>query len=241
MVTEGEASYRLGVPGQPKISEEICIERDLRLARLTGAQYHVQHLSTGEGLKSVERFKREGVEVSCEVTPHHLLFSHEDIQFHDTSYKMNPPLRDEADRRSLIDGLAEGIIDVIATDHAPHAGFEKRKAFNRAPFGIIGLETALVSLYDRLIESGELGWDRLVDAFSTAPRELLGRPTVEIVEGNTADVILFDPEATTTIDRDYLESKSTNTPFLDETLNGSVELVLRADRILLDRNGRLES
>jgi dihydroorotase len=240
VVTEGEASYRLGVPGQPAISEEVCIERDLRLARLTGARYHVQHLSTAEGLRSIERFKQEGVEVTCEVTPHHLLFSHEDLETHNTAYKMNPPLRSDADRQALVEGLADGVVDAIATDHAPHAEFEKRKDFNSAPFGIIGLETALVSLFDRLIQPGELSWGRLVDAFSRRPRQLLDRPDATVKEGNEANLVLFNPSSTTTVDRAFLRSKCSNTPFLDETLDGRVEVVVKSDQILLDRNDKLD-
>jgi len=238
-VTEGEASYRLGIPGQPRISEEICIERDLRLARLTGSRYHVQHLSTADGLRSIKRFKADGVNVTCEVTPHHLLFSYEDLERHDTSLKMNPPLRSESDRKALIEGLNEGTIDVIATDHAPHASFEKRRDFNSAPFGITGLETALPSLYDRLITENALDWPTLVDAFSRKPRELLGLPSATIREGNEAELVLFDPEERTPVNRNFLRSKSTNTPFLDESLSGSVELVIRGDEVLLDRQDRI--
>ncbi|MFB6344445.1 MAG: dihydroorotase [bacterium] len=238
-VTEGEASYRLGLAGQPSISEEICIDRDLRLSRLTGVHYHVQHLSTKEGLRSIRRFKQEGESVSCEVTPHHLLFSYEDLDGHDTSLKMNPPLRGEEDREALIDGLKDGTIDAIATDHAPHAGFEKRKDFNSAPFGITGLETALISLYDRLISPGKLGWDTIVRAFSEAPRDLLDRPSVLIEEGNSAGFMLFDPEGVTDVNLDFLRSKSSNTPFIDESLNGRIELVVHGEDVLLDRDDQL--
>lgn len=239
-VTEGPVSYRLGLPGQPRISEEICIERDLRLARLTGARYHVQHLSTADGLESVCRFRDQDVDVTCEVTPHHLLFSYEDLDGHDTSLKMNPPLRREKDRQTLIEGLAEGNIDVLATDHAPHAGYEKRRDFNSAPFGITGLETALVSLYDRLISSGKLGWNRIVETFSRNPRELIGRDPVTIEEGSKVNLVLFDPDSETHFNRDFFQSKSMNSPFLDETLQGEVTLVLRGDEVLLDRHDRLQ-
>lgn len=241
VVTEGEASYRLGLSGQPAISEEICIDRDLRLSRLTGVHYHVQHLSTEEGLESIRRFKNEGGRVTCEVTPHHLLFSQDDLQSHDTSLKMNPPLREESDREALIEGLRDGTIDAIATDHAPHAEFEKRKDFSSAPFGITGLETALLSLHDRLISEGELGWDTLVEAFSENPRDILDRPSVAIEEDNPAEFLLFDPGGSTQIDREFLRSKSTNTPFLGKSLQGRIELVVREEDVLLDRDGHLTS
>jgi dihydroorotase len=238
-VTEGPASYRLGLPSQPKISEEICVDRDLRLARLTGARYHVQHLSTAEGLRSVDRFREEGVRVSCEVTPHHLLFSCEDLEEHDTSLKMNPPLRSEEDRRALVEGLERGKIDAIATDHAPHAGFEKRQDFNTAPFGITGLETALVSLYDRLIQEDRLSWSTLAETFSRRPRELIGLSPVEIEEGNSAEFVLFDPDSETRVNEDFLRSKSNNTPFFGETLDGEIQVVVRESDVLLDRQDDL--
>lgn len=239
VVTEGEASYRLGLSGQPAISEEICIDRDLRLSRLTGVHYHAQHVSTAEGVESIRRFKNEGDRVTCEVTPHHLLFSQEDLQSHDTALKMNPPLREDSDRSALLEGLKDGTIDAIATDHAPHAGFEKRKDFSSAPFGITGLETALLSLYDELISEGKLGWDTLVETFSENPRDILGRPSVLIEENNPAEFLLFDPGESTDITREYLRSKSTNTPYLGETLEGRIELVVRGEDVLLDREGAL--
>jgi dihydroorotase len=186
-------------------------------------------------MRSIDRFKAEGVDVTCEVTPHHLLFTHDDLEYHDTSLKMNPPLRGEDDRNALIDGLRDGIIDVIATDHAPHAGFEKRKDFNSAPFGITGLETALPSLFDRLIDQDELGWGTVVETFSRAPRDILSLPDVEITEGNRAELVLFDPDGTTEVTREFMRSKSNNTPFLDEKLSGRIEFVLRNDEVLLDR------
>lgn len=240
VVTEGEASYRLGLSGQPAVSEEICIDRDLRLSQLTGVHYHAQHLSTEEGLRSIRRFKNEGQPVTCEVTPHHLIFSQDDLETHDTSLKMNPPLREESDREALIEGLEDGTIDAIVTDHAPHAGFEKRKDFSSAPFGITGLETALPSLYDRLISEGNLGWDTLVETFSENPREILDRTSVSIEEGSPAEFLLFDPEQTTDVNRDFIRSKSTNTPFLGETLQGRVEFVFRHGDVLLDRRQRLD-
>ncbi len=232
-VNEGPVSYRLGVPGRPAVSEEICIERDLRLAELTGARYHVQHLSTAGGLRSVRRFRERGAAVSCEVTPHHLIFSEEALEEHDTNLKMNPPLRREEDRARLVDALEAGDIDCIATDHAPHPAFEKRQALNHAPFGILGLETALPSLYTHLIREGDLSWGSVVRAFSAEPRRLLGRRPVALESENRAELVVFDPEATVTVDRDFLRSKSTNTPFLGEDLQGRVDAVMRDGRWLL--------
>lgn len=236
-VNEGPVSYRLGVPGRPAVSEEICIERDLRLAELTGARYHVQHLSTAGGLRSVRRFRERGVEVTCEVTPHHLIFSDDALESHDTNLKMNPPLRREEDRARLVEALEAGTIDCLATDHAPHPAFEKRQAFNHAPFGILGLETALPALHTHLIREGEVSWGSVVRAFSVEPRRVLGRRPVALEPDHPAELVVFDPEATVTVDRDFLRSKSVNTPFFGQELHGNVRRVMREGNWLLDGSG----
>jgi len=237
-VNEGPVSYRLGLPGRPAVSEEICLERDLRLAELTGARYHAQHLSTAGGLRSVQRFRERGVQVTCEVTPHHLIFSQKALRKHDPNLKMNPPLRREEDRIRLAEGLEAGTVDCIATDHAPHPAFEKRQDINHAPFGILGLETALPSLYTHLIREGELSWGTVVRAFSAEPRRLLGRDPVALEAGATAELIVFDPHATVTVDREYLCSKSTNTPFFGRELRGDVRRVMYRGRWLRKGAGK---
>ncbi len=241
VVNEGRASYRLGLPGQPAVSEEICLERDLRLAQFTDASLHVHHMTTGEGVQLVRQFKEKGVDVTCEVTPHHLIFSSDDITQHNTQYKMNPPLRRPEDCERLLEGLKQGVVDCIATDHAPHARFEKRHDFMQAPFGILGLEVALLSLYTYLIEPGELDWGTLVRAFSTRPRSLLGRPELRFETGQAPDFLLFDTESTTSVDESYLRSKSSNTPFLNTEMDGSIELVVKRGEVLLDRTTGGES
>lgn len=225
-VNEGPVSERLGVPGRPAVSEEICIERDLRLAEVTGARYHVQHLSTAEGLQSVRRF-RDRANVSCEVTPHHLIFSEDALEDHDTNLKMNPPLRREEDRHRLVEALEAGTIDCIATDHAPHSASAKRRDLNSAPFGILGLETALVALHTYLIREGDLSWGTVARAFSARPRRRLGLEVVSIEPDRPAEIVVFDPDVTITVDRDFLRSKSTNTPFWQTDLEGNVERVFR--------------
>lgn len=235
-MNEGPHSYRLGIPGIPACSEEICIERDLRLAQYTGSHIHIQHVSTARGLDIVRRFKEEGASVTCEVTPHHLLFSDTDIQDYNTHLKMNPPLRTAEDKAALLEGLKQGWIDVIATDHAPHTAFEKNLDFTSAPFGIIGLETALLSLFTHFVLPGHLGWDVIARRFSSEPRRILNREPADIAPGRQADFIVFDPHGQTLIDTSYLRSKSRNTPFLDHTLKGRIEKVILGPDILLDRS-----
>ena len=231
-MNEGVRSYQLGLPGIPACSEEISIARDLELARLAGARIHIQHVSTARGLDIIRRAKNDGIRVTCEVTPHHLLLSEHDITDYDTNFKMNPPLRTAADREALLSGLLDGSIDALATDHAPHAAFEKNLDFASAPFGITGLETALPSLFDRLIRPGRLPWDVLVRAFSQTPRRILGLEAPEFREGALADFLVFDPDATTHFTADTMASKSRNTPFLDQALAGAVVQVVCDGKLL---------
>jgi dihydroorotase len=162
------------------------------------------------------------------------MFSQEDIGDYDTNYKMNPPLRTKEDNALLLQGLIDGWFDVIATDHAPHTPFEKRQDFASAPFGITGLETALVSLYDRFISKGTFGWDVIVKRYSAEPRRIMKLQPVPIIEGGIADFILFNPARSTTFSRDFMKSKSINTPFIDQTLQGMVERVMyRGEELLM--------
>jgi dihydroorotase len=210
----------------------LCIARDIQIARYTGAHLHIQHVTTALGMEIIRRAKNDGVKVTCEVAPHHLIFTHEDVGDYDTRYKMNPPLRTPEDNAALLEGLKEGVFDVIATDHAPHTETEKNSDFASAPFGITGLETALPSLYDRFIRKGELGWDVIVKRYSSVPRELIGLKPVPVVEEGVAEFIVFDPEASTTFCREFMKSKSVNTPFLDQTLQGRVECVVKDGTLL---------
>ncbi|MEM6910789.1 MAG: dihydroorotase [Verrucomicrobiota bacterium] len=235
-MNEGRVSYKLGLPGIPGCAEEICIARDCRMAKYTGARLHLQHISTADGVETIRRYKREGVPVTCEVTPHHLIFSEEDIGDFDTAYKMYPPLRTKADNAVLLEALEDGTIDVLVSDHAPHTDFEKRCSFDEAPFGITGLETALIALYHHFIDLGLLGWDTLVRAYSAAPRRILGLHETAIEPGMLANLVVFDPEGETQFTTEYFRSKSRNTPFLDKTLKGRIDLVMRGKEVLLDRS-----
>ncbi|BCU75441.1 dihydroorotase [Luteolibacter sp. LG18] len=235
-LNEGVVSYRLGIKGTPAAAEEIIIDRDIRLAHAAGAHIHIQHVSSKVGMETIRWWKQRGdVKVTAEVAPHHLLFTEEDIGDFDTHYKMNPPLRTKADTEALLQGLIEGVFDLIATDHAPHTPFEKSQDFVSAPNGITGLETALVSLYHYFVATGKFGWDLVVKRYSAEPRRMMGLEPVPVEEGKPADFILFDTEAETTFSLDFMRSKSRNTPFLDKTLKGRVDLVVLGDQVLLER------
>jgi dihydroorotase len=232
----GAMSYRLGIKGSPACAEEIIIDRDIRLAHATGAHIHIQHVSSKLGMETIRWWKQRGdVRVTAEVAPHHLLFTDEDIGDFDTHYKMNPPLRTRADNDALLEGLLDGTFDLIATDHAPHTPFEKSQDFVTAPNGITGLDTALVSLHHYFVATGKFGWDLVVKRYSAEPRRFMGLPAVSIEPGQPVNLVLFDPDKETTFTKDFMKSKSQNTPFLDKSLRGHVALVALGDQILLDR------
>lgn len=234
-LNEGVVSYRLGIQGSPACAEEIIIDRDIRLAHATGAHIHIQHVSSEIGMETIRWWKQRGAKVTAEVSPHHLLFCDEDIGDYDTHYKMNPPLRTKADNAALLQGLKDGVFDLIATDHAPHTPFEKSQDFVSAPNGITALDTALVSLYHYFVATGEFGWDLVIKRYSAEPRRLMGLEPAVIEEGKPADFILFNPDANSTFTREFMKSRSQNTPFLDKTLNGRVDLVVLGDEVLLER------
>ena len=235
-LNEGPVSYRLGIQGTPALAEEICMDRDIRLAHAIGATLHIQHVSSAIGMETIRWWRDErGAKVSGEVSPHHLMFADEDIGDYDTHYKMNPPLRTREDNAALLQGLKDGVFRIIATDHAPHTDFEKSQAFVDAPNGITGLDTALVSLHDRFIVTGEFGWDLIVKRYSAEPRRMMRIEVAEVSEGKSADLIVFDPDKETTFTKEFMKSRSSNTPFLDKKLKGSVEMVVLGDEILLER------
>ena len=234
-LNEGVVSHRLGIQGTPACSEEICMDRDIRLAHAAGARLHIQHVSSKIGMETIRWWKGMGAKVTAEVSPHHLLFNEEDIGDYDTHYKMNPPLRTAEDNKALLEGLKEGVFDIIATDHAPHTPFEKAQDFVTAPNGITGLETALVSLFHYFVKTEEFGWDLVVNKYSAEPRRMMSLDPVPIKEGGVADFLLFDPKGETTFTKDFMQSKSQNTPFLDKTLNGSIDLVVLGEEVLLER------
>lgn len=232
-MNEGKKSYELGIDGTPAIAEELFIDRDIRIAHAAGAHVHIQHVSSRLGMETIRWWKEMGAHVTAEVSPHHLLFNEEDIGEFNTLYKMNPPLRLAEDNAALLQGLKDGVFDLIATDHAPHSDFEKSQDFVSAPNGITGLETALVSLFDRLISRGNLSWEVVVKTYSAEPRRMMNLAPVPIVEGKKAELVLFDPEAETTFTKEFMKSKSSNTPFINQTLKGKVEMVVLGENVLL--------
>ncbi|MEO0017934.1 MAG: hypothetical protein RLZZ522_1217 [Verrucomicrobiota bacterium] len=241
-LNEGVTSYRLGIKGSPACAEEIIIDRDIRLAHAAGAHIHLQHVSSALGMETIRWWKSRGdVKVTAEVSPHHLLFHEEDIGDYDTHYKMNPPLRTKADNAALLQGLIDGVFDLIATDHAPHTPFEKSQDFVSAPNGITGLDTAVVSLYHHFIATGKFGWDLLIKRYSAEPRRLMGLPPAVIAVGAPAELMLFDPDAETTFTPEFMKSKSQNTPFLNQTLRGRVDVVLLGETLLLCRDAHSQA
>lgn len=235
-LNDGPVSYRLGIAGSPACAEEIIIDRDIRLAHATGAHIHIQHVSSKMGMETIRWWKSRGdVKVTAEVSPHHLLFTEEHIGDFDTHYKMNPPLRTQADNEALLEGLLDGTFDLIATDHAPHTPFEKSHDFVSAPNGITGLDTAVVSLYHHFVKEGKFGWDTLVRKYSAEPRRLMSLEVPTIEEGQHANLTLFNTEATSTFTKDFMKSKAQNTPFLNMTLRGRIDLVVLGAEILLER------
>lgn len=232
---DGRVSYRLGLVGIHPCAEEIGIARDIRLAQSCRSRIHIKNVTTASGVETIRRYKREGVLVSAEVTPHHLIFTDEDVGDYDTNYKVKPPLRTAADTAALLEGVNDGTLDVIATDHSPHTEFEKTRDFASAPFGMTGLETALPALHHFFIRSGKLSWDVLAERMAHAPRRLLGLNVPDIAEGMEVNAVLFDPAGITRVDAAFIKSRSRNTPFLGEELTGRVKMVFLGDRVLLDR------
>lgn len=234
VVHEGEISTRLGLRGWPGVAEDVMVQRDILLAEYTGGHVHVAHLSTGKSAEFVRRAKGEGIRVTCEVTPHHLVLTHEAVAEYDTDAKMNPPLRPEEDREALVRALADGTVDAIATDHAPHHRDEKCVEFSCAPFGVVGLETAVPLCLDRLVHSGRIGLSRLVELFTIGPARILRLDRGTLKPGAAADVTVFDLDREFTVDRARFRSKSGNTPFSGWTLRGAPVLTLVGGRVLHD-------
>ena len=233
---EGAVSYALGVTGRPSAAEEIVVARDLAIARATGGRLHLCHLSTAGAVEQVRRAKAEGIRVTAEVTPHHLTFTDEDLLTYDTNRKLNPPLRTAEDREALRAGVADGTIDVIATDHAPHAVEEKEVEFDHALPGTIGLETALAVVLTELVGPGRLTLARAIEALSTTPARILGAADHggPIAPGRPANLVLFDPEEGWLVEPPFA-SKARNSAFLGSRLRGRVRTtVLRGERTVVD-------
>ncbi len=219
---EGEVSGRLGHAGIPIACESAAIARDLELAALTGAPLHVAHVSTARGVEMVREAKRQGLRVTAETAPHYLFFTDETVAVRGTAAKMNPPLRTAADRAALRAALADGTLDCLATDHAPHAPDEKEVPFADAPFGVVGLETAWAAALTALHHEAGMSLASVVALLTSAPRRVFGLPGRTIAPGAAADLVAFDPDAVWRVDPDAFHSKGRHTPFAGESLRGRI-------------------
>ena len=229
VMREGPTSVRLGLRGMPAATEAICIARDVQICALTGARLHVAHMSAKDSLDLVRDAKRRGLAVTCEVTPHHFTLTDEHVVY-DSRYKMNPPLASRSDRDALLGGLADGSVDAIATDHAPHTQAAKDVEFDRAPFGITGFETALALALEALVHSGRAPLARVVELFTSGPARVLGK-TRSIAAGEPADLTLFSTDHRWTFCAAESASKSRNTPFDGREFRGAPMVTIVAGRI----------
>ncbi|MBP1609200.1 MAG: dihydroorotase, multifunctional complex type [Acidobacteria bacterium] len=229
---EGYYSTILGMRGINPAAEEMHVVRDTILARYTGARLHIAHLSTRLSLETVKRAKKEKISVTCEVTPHHLLLTDAHVTSYDTNMKMNPPLRSQEDVDALVDGIVSGSIDVIATDHAPHNINDKMLEFDRAPFGVVGLETAVGLILDRFVRTGVLGIERMVEMFSTNPARILGLERGTLARGAVADITVLDPNRQWVVSSADFASRSRNTPFEGYRLRGAPAMTIVKGRVV---------
>ena len=238
---EGYYASALGLRGIPGTAESLMVERDVSLAELTGSRVHIAHMSARQSLRAVRAGKERGVRVTCEVAPHHFTLTDETLDGpvkYDTNLKMNPPLRERADRDAMLEGIADGTVDVIATDHAPHHADEKMVEFDRAPFGIVGLETAVPLVFDRLVHTGTISVRRAIELLSCNAARVMNIPGGTLADGAPADVTIIDPDRTATIEASALKSRSRNTPFHGWTLRGAAVVTIVGGRVAHDSLAR---
>ncbi|HEX3037337.1 MAG TPA: dihydroorotase [Thermodesulfobacteriota bacterium] len=231
VMNEGFTSTKLGLKGIPNASEEVMVARDLMLAELTGAHLHVAHVSTAGSVRLIRDAKKRGVRVTAEATPHHFTLTDKVILGYDTNAKVNPPIRGQEDVEAIREGLRDGTIDVIATDHAPHSEDEKKVEFDLAPFGISGLETAL-PLALKLVSDGVLTLPELIKKLTYSPAQIIGIDRGTLKVGAVADVVIFDPDKAVTVDRDKFRSKGKNTPFHGWQLSGCVFYTIVGGKVI---------
>jgi dihydroorotase len=225
-MNEGPVATRLGIKGIPCAAESIMVRRDIELAALTGGRMHLAHLSAAESFEGLRDARRRGLPVTGEVCPHHWTLTEDAVGEYDTMAKMNPPLRAARDREAAIAAIADGTVDCLATDHAPHTAAEKSQPFDAAPFGIVGLETALGLTITYLVNPGHVTLARAIELWTEAPRRIFGLPEVRLEAGFPADLVLFDPDETWTVDPGAFKSKARNTPFGGHRLAGRVHLTV---------------
>jgi dihydroorotase len=233
---EGLTSLILGLPGMPAAAEDVMVGRDISLSAATGGRIHVMHISSGGSVELVRRAKARGVRVTTEICPHHFVLTDESLRSFDSNFKMSPPLRGRKDVETCIAGLADGTIDVICTDHAPHAREKKMRELDQAPFGIVGLETCLGLVVTKLIEPGILDWPTAIAKMTINPARILGIPKGTLAVGADADVTIIDPDARWTVDPAKFRSKSTNSPFAGWQLRGRAETVIVGGRVKFEAN-----
>jgi dihydroorotase len=232
---EGEVSAELGFTGYPSVAESLMVERDLALAAYERQPLHLLHLSAWESVQALRRARAEGVAATAEVTPHHLCLTDEAVRSLDTNVKMNPPLRSSSDRTALVEGLKDGTISAIATDHAPHARHEKEVPFEAAPFGVTGLETAFAALYTHLVEPGVVPLETMLERLSAGPARAYGLDEPRIAVGQPANLVLLDVKASYRVAADSFRSRSINSWLLDATVKGSVRATIAAGRLVFSR------
>jgi dihydroorotase len=236
----GSVSTRLGLVGWPRAAEEIIVERDVRLNAGIGAHYHVQHISSAGTCDILRRARRDGVRVTGEASPHHLVATHDLCQGYNALGKVNPPLREMSDVKALRQAVADGVVTVLGTDHAPHSADEKALPFEEAPFGFVGLESAVGLYVEGLIASGAVAWPRLIALLTIEPARLCGLDRIglgRLVVGGPADLTLIDPEEKWTLGKDDLAGQSSNTPFLGRAMTGRAVLSMVAGRVQHQRMG----
>ena len=236
---DGFVASRLGLRGIPGVAESIMVDRDIALAEVTGGAFHVAHMSARQSMRAVRAAKERGLtNVTCEVAPHHFVLTDASLESpirYDTNVKMNPPLREPADRDAMLDGIADGTVDVIATDHAPHHADEKLVEFDRAPFGIVGLETCVPLVFDRLVHAGRVSVRRAIELLSTNPARVLHLPGGSLTEGGVADITILAADTRVTIRAAALKSKSKNTPFDGWELRGAVVATIVGGKVVYQR------
>jgi dihydroorotase len=232
VMNEGDMSIRLGLRGWPNAAEDVIVSRNVIVSAYTGAHIHMQHVSSARSVDILRRAKADGVKVTGEATPHHIALTDAALATYDTNFKMNPPLRTEADRKAIIAGLRDGTLDCIATDHAPHTDYEKDKEFDYAPNGIIGLETALPIVLDVLVRRNKFRLSSVVDLMTRKPAQILGLAAGTLAPGAAADICLFDPDEAWTYDAKAGQSKSSNSPWSGQTLRGRVKTTIVDGRVV---------
>ena len=234
----GEYALKLGLKGIPAAAESVQVARDIDLAEYTGGHVHICHVSVRNSLEYIQTAKQKGVHITCEVTPHHLTLTDAALLNYDPNFKMSPPLGSESDRRALIDGLRNGIIDCIASDHAPHTDMDKDQVMVDAPNGVIGMETTFPVLYTELVLTGEIGLEFLIEKMTAAPSKILSLPKGTLGIGQDGDVAIFDLDAEYTIDPNRFFSRSRNCPFAGRRVHGQTVATIVGGRVIF-QNGRI--